>query len=141
MFVKARVSRSPVLVLDVRDWYAETFLAPGAVVRPSESVRVLATPANLVGWPFAGEAELVTVASPVGFVLFFDSVRALKRPELGTDGRDVVGAEPYPASHHAPLRVHLPPGDYQLRLLCRGFQPATSMVTLPLAGALPPIGL
>jgi hypothetical protein len=122
----SRVVRSPVLVLDVRDWYAETFLAPGAVVRPSEPVRVLATPVNPVGWPFRGEAELLTITSPLGFVIFFDGARALPA--------DAVASDPYRAGDGPVLQVRLADGDYRLRLVCRGFQTFEGTAKLPMEG-------
>lgn len=124
MLIKERISRSPALVFDPHDWYAETFLAPGEVKRPGGLVRVLLTPETPINWLFRGEAELVTVSSPAGFVAFFDLARALL-PPTGEDTEQV------PQAIDPPRRVELAAGKYQVRVLCPGYQEAVMALTRP----------
>ncbi len=134
MFVKERLQHVPALVLDVRDRYAEKFITPGRVARPTEAVRVLAQPTSqsaLDGWPFVGAAELMTVPTPSGLLVLFDLVRGLKRTPPVLDALEVDAVDPYPPGVDPPLRIILPAGQYLLRLICAGFQEAQANVTLP----------
>src|SRR5262249_41306499 len=108
MFLKTRFTVAPLLILDLRDGFAQTFAGPGVVVRVTEGVTVLAEPAPAAVQP-RGPVELVTVATSAGLLGFFGRVRI----------------------PNGPLRRGLlPVGQYRLTVQAPGFQTAAVPATV-----------
>ncbi len=85
MHVKTRLTRTPSLVLDVRDWFADTFGTGPKPARPRTDLVVTAVPLDpATPWPRPpGEPlELVTTRTPNGMLGAFDRLRLVGGPML-----------------------------------------------------------
>ncbi len=128
MKVLETVVRSPALVFDLHDWFAEQFQEPGRVRRPGVPARVFLSSGDGPGalsWPFRQEVELVTLKNSSGFLVFFDIIRPVNR---SNESSTRVSGNP--------LRVSLVEGQYKGRVICEGFQEAPFTTTRDAVGRL-----